>query len=637
MLETIQASLAVAGVDAATVEASPRATIVPESLGAGHTPDLFAQLVGFEPGNLGRSHERLELRGTIGEGGMGIVRLATQRALGREVAVKTLKPDARSERATLKLLREAWVTGALEHPNIVPVYDIAFEEDGSPNIVLKKIEGDEWARFIDDADAVRERFGAEDLLEWNLQVLMQVCNAVRFAHSRGVLHRDLKPENVMIGSFGEVYLVDWGLAVALEDDGRGRLPLASEARAMAGTPLYMAPEMLGGGKSRLSERTDIYLLGALLYEIVVGHPPHSSGPEGAEELMKIVASIVISEPELPPTVPEELTRIIRRAMSANPEGRQEDAEQVRVALHAFLTHRDAARLAEIAGQRLVELEALLSEAAEETPRESIYKIFGECRFGFRQALDVWPENHSAGVGLDRAIEAMIGYELSRSEPQAAEALLAEMSAVPETLATAVELARRTREERDTELRKLSADLDPKAGGRGRGRLALTFGLILAIAPLAAAEIERRGLLPAYGYASHTRTMGGITIIVVAMGAWARRTVMRTALNRRLAAGTLIALSSQILVGLTGFATAVPYEHMLHESFLISAVVIAMLSVSVERRLAFSATSYTIAYVVVALIGLDYFFYVATVANLVLLVNMALLWTRLMATDDEAVE
>src|SRR5690606_8689637 len=99
--------------------------------------------------------------------------------------------------------------------------------------------------------------------------------AVRFAHARGVLHRDLKPGNVMIGNFGEVYLLDWGIAVALRDDGTGRFPLASEATELAGTPSYMAPEMLGREAGPpLSERTDVYLAGAVLYELITGRPPH---------------------------------------------------------------------------------------------------------------------------------------------------------------------------------------------------------------------------------------------------------------------------------------------------------------------------------------------------------------------------
>src|SRR5689334_21645835 len=124
-----------------------------------------------------------------------------------------------------------------------------------------------------DGNAARERYGADDLLEYNLSILVQLCSAVSLAHERGVLHRDLKPENVMIGRFGEVYLVDWGIAVSLTADLQGRLPLAAEQNEIAGTPCYMAPEMLGA-LGKLSERTDVYLLGAILHENLSGEPPH---------------------------------------------------------------------------------------------------------------------------------------------------------------------------------------------------------------------------------------------------------------------------------------------------------------------------------------------------------------------------
>jgi serine/threonine-protein kinase len=102
---------------------------------------------------------------------------------------------------------------------------------------------------------------------------MQVCNAISFAHSRGMIHRDLKPSNVMIGSFGEVLVLDWGLAVCLRDDGDGRLPLARDCKTLVGTPCYMAPELMRG-PAGLSERTDLYLLGGMLHEIVEGQPPN---------------------------------------------------------------------------------------------------------------------------------------------------------------------------------------------------------------------------------------------------------------------------------------------------------------------------------------------------------------------------
>src|SRR6185503_14452978 len=137
----------------------------------------------------------------IGQGGMGVVREAEQVSLGRTVAVKTVKPDQRSPEAAQDLLREAWVTGSLEHPNVVPVHHLGLDDEGMPAIVLKRVEGVEWSKLIRDAEDVKRRYGAADLLVWNLSILMQVLNAIRFAHSRGILHRDLKPSNVMVGDF----------------------------------------------------------------------------------------------------------------------------------------------------------------------------------------------------------------------------------------------------------------------------------------------------------------------------------------------------------------------------------------------------------------------------------------------------
>ena len=301
--------------------------------------------------------ESLEIHSTLGHGGMGVVHLATQVALGRKVAVKTVRPDQRSDAATMKLLHEGWLTGVLEHPNVVPVHDLALDEHGSPVIVLKRIEGEDWGALLADESRVRERFRVSDVLEWHIRVLMTVCNAVHFAHTRGIVHRDLKPENVMIGAFGEVYVVDWGIAVSTVDDATGRLPLASEAREMAGTPCYMAPEMLGEKPPRISPRTDVYLLGASLYEIAARRSPHE-----AETLMLTLQKVVRSKPAFGTDVPSDLVRICERAMAADPDARFETAEQLRLALQGFLQHRGSAQIAAAAQKSLVRLRESLASA-----------------------------------------------------------------------------------------------------------------------------------------------------------------------------------------------------------------------------------------------------------------------------------
>jgi eukaryotic-like serine/threonine-protein kinase len=271
-----------------------------------------------------------ELGPALGQGGMGIVRVAKQRALNRDVAIKTVHPKLACDEATRMLLQEALILARLDHPNILPIHDLRYE-NGELHVVLKKIEGVEWAALMHRPDLLRDEFAVEDPLAWNLEILRTVCNAVHYAHSRGVVHRDLKPENVMIGQFGEVYLIDWGLAVCLDDDGTDRYPLARDAKQLAGSPSYMAPEMLGDSEHPISERTDVYLLGAILYDIIAGRPPHAG-----RAMSQIREQVLRSQPALPSTCPSELARICRVAMQLEPDARFKTAEALRSALSASL-------------------------------------------------------------------------------------------------------------------------------------------------------------------------------------------------------------------------------------------------------------------------------------------------------------
>ncbi|MCK6552714.1 serine/threonine protein kinase, partial [Myxococcota bacterium] len=348
---------------------------------------------------------------TLGEGGMGIVRLAEQRALGREVAVKSLRADRATPEAALRLVREAWITGRLEHPNIVPVYTLGVDADGQPMIVMKRIEGTLWSDYL--RGRAEPQTPAERRLEWHLRVLMQVANAVELAASKGIVHRDLKPDNVMIGRFGEVYVLDWGIAVSLDDRAAGRLPLASAAHGIAGTPAYMAPEMVEEDAARLGPRTDVYLLGATLHEVLVGAPRH-----GGRSIVECLFSSHHSAPfDYPAHVPVELAAIANRAMRRLPADRFESAEVFRRALEDFLSHETARALAAEATSRLAELERLLGDAERAAPRDpadaairapdvpevALYEVFGGCRFGFMQALRAWPDSPGARPGLERAL------------------------------------------------------------------------------------------------------------------------------------------------------------------------------------------------------------------------------------------
>ncbi|MCA9718280.1 MAG: serine/threonine protein kinase, partial [Myxococcales bacterium] len=354
----------------------------------------------------------------LGTGGMGVVYLARQPALARSVALKSVAPEHHADAAlTGALVREAQVTGALEHPNIVPVYDIRRDEAGRPQIILRKIEGLEWGVLMEDAAELARRFDVGDPLEWHLRVLIQVCNGISFAHSRGVLHRDLKPENVMIGAFGEVYILDWGIAAGVVGTEGAALCGPPVEGEVAGTPGYMAPEMLEGDASQQSPRTDVYLLGGLLHEILVGEPPHVG-----DSLTEVVERTLAGVTDLPVDTPPTLARLCARALARDPDDRPESAAAFRRALERYLRTRHVDRLMAEANARLAALErALARGGARGQDDHAIYNLFGQCRFGFQLALAASPGDKTARVGSRRAVEAMVRHELQRDNAAAAAA------------------------------------------------------------------------------------------------------------------------------------------------------------------------------------------------------------------------
>ena len=571
-----------------------RSTIIParlHSTAGGRAMELLAQL------SKG-STSRLESGDVIGEGGMGVIRAATQVALGRTVAVKTLKPLGRDPVAALDLLREAWVTGALEHPNIVPVHHVELDHDGSPLIVMKRIAGAPWSALLGDASEVERRFGATDLLAWNLAILMQVLNAIRFAHSRGIVHRDLKPSNVMIGDFGEVYLLDWGIAVSLVDDGSGRLALASAATELAGTPSYMAPEMLGRGarqREPISERTDVYLAGAVLYELVAGRPPH-----GGETAAAVFASVIASRPVLAESVPAELARICVRAMQARPAERYASADEMRLAIQAYLEHRGSANLAAHANARFGELAACLAEpprSDDTEQREAIYRLFGACRFGFLEALSVWPENADARAGLVAATSAVAEYELATGNPKAAVALLGDLDTAPAALIARARAELEAATRRQAELERLHQQLDPTLGRRTRMFLAATVGIIFTLLPLG--HLVAPTALGLHSHLGNAMWALGALVVMSGLAFWARNSMSATSFNRRIVATGVLVFASQALLPLGAWLAGFTVTETHLVMIFLWGVVMALLAIHLDRWLWPSAAGCFVAFLVAA--------------------------------------
>ena len=428
--------------------------------------------------SLGSSDNRpvdLAMGEVIGEGAMGIVHAAEQVPVNREVAVKTVRPEAIKHNAHLELLREGWTTGRLEHPNIIPIYGIGRDANDLPLLVMKRIEGKTWHHLLHGADNKLVDRTGRSRMAFHIGKLIQVCNAVHFAHSRGILHRDLKPENVMIGEFGEVYVLDWGIAVSLQDE--ALLPRAADVTTVAGTPDYMAPEMTTGKGSLLSEQTDVFLLGAMLHELITGQPPNT----GESLFEKIYAAARCEPRDYDSAVDEELIGIIRKAMSYNPADRYENAAALRDALAQYLSHISSRELASESLGRVSAMEYLLGDThsdLDEEEHQQLTNLFTEARFGFKQALRTWSANPVAKRGLRRVLEMMADYELRRGGVSAAVTLLAELS--PPNAALMRRLADLRAQKAREEDRLIAMDLALDDSTKGTGVAAVAFGLLLAI-------------------------------------------------------------------------------------------------------------------------------------------------------------
>jgi hypothetical protein len=499
----------------------------------------------------------------IGEGGMGVVRSATQRSLGRTVAIKTTHPDASPAQAEL-MLQEAWVTGFLEHPGVVPVHDILRGEDG-PVVVMRRIRGATWEALRVDEAWARAR-GARDLLEQNLRTFARVCEIVEFAHAKGVLHRDIKPANVMLGSFGEVYLLDWGLALALNDEAAEHLPRAGMSHGLAGTLAYASPEMVGAVDAPLGTHTDVYLLGSVLFEIATGRPPHDK-----PTVTQTFESIAASPPVVPPAVSTTLGAICARALAKEPAERYAEVAALRHDVLDFLRLRDSEHVVLQAQRALDGLRAVCKVAGE---RREIYDLYGECRFAFREALHMWPENATARSGLTEAATLVIEHELER-DPRVAAALLEETPDVEPALAARVRNAATAEAKERARLAKLAVTHDQDTGVQARRIFFVILGLSWAGSQFA----------DPLGPLSHLRfAIISLCEVPVLLVAWLfTRDMMKTLFNRRLVGAVAVMLLAQSGLFFTAKALGVDLMTTRIMQLGLWATISAVLTASIERR------------------------------------------------------
>ncbi|HEY3450604.1 MAG TPA: protein kinase [Myxococcales bacterium] len=267
--------------------------------------------------------------GLLGQGGMSRVHRVRDETLGREVALKVLRPElAKEDEIHALFVEEAKITAQLDHPNIPPVYAFSSEKRKSTCFTMKVLEG---VTLGEMAERQRAK-GVEGLLPL-LEVLVRVCDAVAFSHSRGILHCDLKPGNVMVGEHGQIYVVDWGLARRIAD-----LPSPEEdEQSFAGSPSYMAPEQARGQNHALDARTDVFLLGGILYRILTGRAPYAAA--NSDDALALTRRAAIAPPDAVAPgsgAPRRLVAICLRALEPEPAKRYQTVAELRADLEAFI-------------------------------------------------------------------------------------------------------------------------------------------------------------------------------------------------------------------------------------------------------------------------------------------------------------
>ena len=342
-------------------------------------PEILPKTVVF-PGNNMEDADYTVLA-QLGEGGMGVVFEARQNHLDRTVALKMIRPGRAGDPfARASFFHEAVITAGLEHPGIVPVLEFGRDQGGRDFYVMKKATGVPWGRVI-----------REKTIEENLAIFDRVVDVVAYAHSRGILHRDLKPANILLGDFGEVWVGDWGVAIARGPDGSFR------HAHPGGTPQYMPPEMARGDAGSLGPRSDVYLLGAILLEIVTGKPPHCADTAlGA--ILAAAANAITTNGDHP------LTKVIWKALTDSPADRYASIAELRDAIDKCLA-MDTCR------SHMVTAEQLYKKAA----RDGDYALFQKAVAEYDSALATSPENSQAKRGRFQALATYSHKALANGE------------------------------------------------------------------------------------------------------------------------------------------------------------------------------------------------------------------------------
>ena len=389
----------------------------------------------------------------IARGGMGIINKGEQKSLKREIAIKRIIPGSINNTTQQKFISEALVTAYLDHPNIVPVYELGQNINGNVFLTMKLVKGVEWKKILNKT-AESEKFDSYDL-EAHLRTLIDVCDAMAFAHSKGIVHNDLKPENIMIGEFGEVLVMDWGLAVSQEEISPELRTLhKSMVTSPMGTPHYMSPELAEGCGDEIGPWTDTYLLGAMLHEIITGKPPHYD-----ENIWKSLMKAIASDPPtfankrddfFPDEIPQELKNICCKALAKNIEDRYQNVDDFQQAISYFLKHRESLIITR-EGQKILGVNEQKLSTQEiklhGKERNYLYAQYSKAVSCFEQALKLWEGNTAAEQGRFAARLAYSNIALKNDDLGLSEAQIDELDSQDSQVQKVREQIQRAKQEK----------------------------------------------------------------------------------------------------------------------------------------------------------------------------------------------